>query len=328
WIIADADGGSLRDESGRQHGARGAGAPVAANDGAGEPMAGASADVADAGGGRRESIGIEEHADEQCARGELADGRGAGGRRDRAADDMADADESRLQGRLGGELPQRAGEWLARPGGAPILDPRRLAEFAARNSWWLVEPDVCRDIDGFPDWLDRYVERGLSHAESESRRKSKILRDVWSPHVSQALRRTVGGLDRFQQAQILFAFVREYENGIGEARLLVAGKEESKSFLRSLREREQARGASHRSRSQQQRSGKYSDALLPLSYDLALDGEAPWAGNSWQDAVPATATGVIGRVDRFKALGNAVVPQIPELIGRAILAACFPQPRA
>lgn len=33
------------------------------------------------------------------------------------------------------------------------------------------------------------------------------------------------------------------------------------------------------------------------------------------------ANGVSGRVDRLKQLGNAVVPQIPEMIGRAILAA-------
>ena len=33
------------------------------------------------------------------------------------------------------------------------------------------------------------------------------------------------------------------------------------------------------------------------------------------------ANGVPNRVDRLKALGNAVVPQIPEIIGRAIMEA-------
>ncbi len=49
---------------------------------------------------------------------------------------------------------------------------------------------------------------------------------------------------------------------------------------------------------------------------LALDGD-------WWNAEPAlcrVADGVPDRAHRLKALGNAVVPQIPELIGRAILA--------
>ena len=45
-------------------------------------------------------------------------------------------------------------------------------------------------------------------------------------------------------------------------------------------------------------------------------------GSGWWSPEPAVgrmADGVPNRVDRLKALGNAVVPQIPEMIGRAIL---------
>lgn len=43
-----------------------------------------------------------------------------------------------------------------------------------------------------------------------------------------------------------------------------------------------------------------------------------WGGWAIEPNVGRVANGVSGRVDRLKQLGNAVVPQIPELIGRAI----------
>lgn len=49
----------------------------------------------------------------------------------------------------------------------------------------------------------------------------------------------------------------------------------------------------------------------------SLGGSSHWLS---EPDVGRVANGVPGRVDRLKSLGNAVVPQIPELIGNAILA--------
>jgi DNA (cytosine-5)-methyltransferase 1 len=44
-------------------------------------------------------------------------------------------------------------------------------------------------------------------------------------------------------------------------------------------------------------------------------------GPGWEDGVDRVALGVPDRVNRLRALGNAVVPQVVEWIGRRILEA-------
>ena len=63
------------------------------------------------------------------------------------------------------------------------------------------------------------------------------------------------------------------------------------------------------------------EGRLPLRSFIGADAVVP---SSWWGAEPdvgRVAHGVPRRVDRLRALGNAVVPQIPELIGRAIMRA-------
>ena len=61
---------------------------------------------------------------------------------------------------------------------------------------------------------------------------------------------------------------------------------------------------------QRQIASRISEELKDLSYSRWWETEP---------AVGRVANGVPNRVDRLKQLGNAVVPQIPELIGRAII---------
>lgn len=50
-------------------------------------------------------------------------------------------------------------------------------------------------------------------------------------------------------------------------------------------------------------------------------GVSGWLDGTWEQGIPRVATGVSGRVDRLKQLGNAVVPQVVEMIGKAIMEA-------
>lgn len=53
-----------------------------------------------------------------------------------------------------------------------------------------------------------------------------------------------------------------------------------------------------------------------------LDHPTYWQANPWDASAPAVCRvddGIPGRVDRTEQLGNSLVPQIPELIGNAVL---------
>lgn len=56
---------------------------------------------------------------------------------------------------------------------------------------------------------------------------------------------------------------------------------------------------------------------IDVGTNCALHHSRQW---SFEPELDRVADGVPNRVDRIAALGNAVVPQIPEMIGRAIMA--------
>jgi len=294
WIVAYANQRDLqrrRGESDARDGCQGG------ETRGGQPAgSGGIADVAYA-----DSRGRREQGDV----GEAAGDTGAGQPRDCGA--MGIAIGKRPQGNVGREL-------LG-------ISARGLQSVSRSSEWWAVVSGMGGSTDGPPAWLDRCVGRGLSH--DESCRVAAVLCRVWNPTLAQALWRAAGGLGRFQQAQALFAFVRQFEDGSDEARLLVAGKKASETFLRSLRQHAISGSSPHRPRHDEQSGVEHPDTMQPMSRLLARDSKADWSCDSWEDGVARVVNGPAGKVDRRKrliGLGNSLVPQIPELIGRAIMA--------
>jgi DNA (cytosine-5)-methyltransferase 1 len=68
------------------------------------------------------------------------------------------------------------------------------------------------------------------------------------------------------------------------------------------------------------RSGNVQMGRQSVSSEIAPDGYA--RGTEWivEPDVGRVANGIPNRVDRLRALGNAIVPQVAEVIGRAIMA--------
>jgi DNA (cytosine-5)-methyltransferase 1 len=255
---------------------------------------------------------------------------------DAAGADASDAlcDELRQQsGRVGG--PGGAGAALARQHGAPqpLADAERrrgkaiglhsqACGAAAREAtspshadgagWWLSEPDVGRVVARLSSWLDG---GRLENADACQGGTREILRVLQRPHGAKALRWTARGFEGFHAAEILLSAVREYEGPakpLGNVSLAREGS--SQVVLRGLWFDGSLACPSCRRAAGEQRTRQYPDAMRVVSQLLACDCRSAWLDR-------AGSTGTVRRVDRLKSLGNAVVPQIPELIGRAILKA-------
>ena len=206
----------------------------------------------------------------------------------------------------------------------------------ARGTWWTTEPDVGRSLDGFSSWLDRSGRLKQPHelvsayAHAENSDPAETVRTMRRAHGPGDSEWTVGGRGSLSPQAVLLAYLRQLEANCRQARAPLASTETSGASLRGVRLDEITARPSLRRQPSQQRPREPSDPLYALSQLLARSAEQAWAayrrsvagsvGWHWEDGLVRVAYGVPHRMDRLRALGNAVVPQVAEHIGRMILA--------
>ena len=219
-----------------------------------------------------------------------------------------------------------------------------------RSSWWELEPAVGRSLDGFSAWVDghkylileshkrimAYVinHEGINHVDATKKRTEEVLRGLRNRFSTEGVQWKTRGLVGLSSQEVLFSYLCKHTTeATDEAWLQLSSAEASRKAMRSMRTRKESPGSSCRPGQNEQQQGEHPDSMQALSRLLAYDARKAWLeycgkdasivlsewGPGWEADIDRVANGIPSRVDRLRCLGNAIVPQVAEVVAKMAL---------